>query len=772
MDADNVTICYQAIQRVYRNAVVQRVRERFAQCFGPNAVDKVKALFKKEWDEIAAAAKQSRATGELSCPLRDDFDVLGVNHFYNLFEAHFDALFPAHIDQPEKEKSLAKQAILGWARTIKNLRDPLSHPAEVDFGVDDARQMLYCARNILDAMQLFQEADEIITMYRSLDEMPEEELLVVRLPPADEVVTHFVGRKSEMLHLRRWFEDRRSPRWALAGDGGKGKSAIAYSFAREITQTSDPHIDAIIWLSAKRRRFVQGQSTPVDRPDFRDRNSAVDVLLAAYGESGLETRPADEKETELFDFLNELPALLVIDDIDTLENEGLEAVQLFQDIPIRTKSKLLITSRRVLFGLEPCTTTVSGLNESDANAFISSRCELMGIEPTAVMKHAASIRDVTDSSPLYIEDLLRLTLAGLNVDQAIGLWQRRRGAAAREYAIRREFEQLPGDAKEVLFVLSLMDRPCTFNELRAALSWHEDRVLEAQQSLRQMFLMPNVSQHDKGEVRLSLNNNTRILVHKVFSTALNFDRVRRRVQGVIGQLETSAQEDEAVESKLGIMRAQVSRVIRDGEDPGPLADTALQQLKSLEEQYPGRSDISGTIGWLLKRLGRITDAREAFRHAAELHSSDRQMYWHWSEMEAKEHEWKEAIRVADMGREEFPSDRNLLYVLGYAQARAGCEAAEVSDDKHAKQLLNKARHNLGAFVDNANTFTSFVQKCRAWRALVLAADALEDGKVVSEYLQGWVRAVPSDRDLETEYRRMRTRYPEYVMPLEDAMGIE
>lgn len=771
MDIDNVTVCYQAIQRVYRNAVVERVRQRFSDLFAAQAVEKAKAPFKKEWDEIQEAARQSRASGELSTPIRDDFDVLGVNHFYNLFELYFDELFPAHLSQPKKEKALAKQAILGWARTIKNLRDPLSHPAEADFTIDDARQMLYCARNILDAMQLFEDADKILAMHRSLDGEDKQDLLAVRLPPADEVVTHFVGRKSEMLHLRRWFEDPNAPRWALAGDGGKGKSAIAYNFACEVAQTGAALVDAVIWLSAKRRRFVQGQATAVDRPDFHDQESVVDALLGAYGESVQDELALEQKEAKLLEYLTDLPALLVIDDIDTLEGEGLEAVQFLVDLPVRTKSKLLLTSRRVLFGLEPCTTSVSGLSDADASAFISSRCDLMGIDPNGVMPHAATLREVTDASPLYIEDLLRLSLAGLSIQQAIGLWRQRRGAAAREYAVQREFEKLPDDAKEVLFVLSLMDRPCTFDELRTALDWHQDRVLDAQQSLRQMFLMPKVVSQGDGDIRLSLNNNTKLLVQSVFASSARFERVQRRAKGVLGQLETTAAEDRLVSSKLDMARAQVSRLFREHLDMTAAAGKYIEELTALEERYPGRSDIPAMIGWLHKRLRKVTDAREAFKRSSELQCKDPQMFWHWSDMEAAEEEWEEAIRIAEIGRKHGPFDASLLYCLGYAQSRRGRELATEEQHSLATPLLKKAEKNLEAFLESSQAACGFLQQCRTLRALVLNADALSDGKAVAKYVKRWVEFAPDDRNLRMEYERMRIRYPEQIPPIEDGLPV-
>jgi tetratricopeptide (TPR) repeat protein len=314
-----------------------------------------------------------------------------------------------------------------------------------------------------------------------------------------------------------------------------------------------------------------------------------------------------------------------------------------------------------------------------------------------------------------------------------------------------------------------MDRLCSFEELRAALDWHVDRVLDAQQSLRQMFLMPNVLTQGEGDIHLSLNNNTKLLVQSVFESSARFERVQRRIKGVLGQLETTAAEDRLVASKLEVARTQVSRMFRDDLDPINGASKAIEQLNTLENEYPGRSDIPATIGWLYKKMKKFTDAREAFRRASELQCRDAQMFWHWSDMEARQEEWKEAMRVAQIGRKCASSEPSLLYCLGYAQSRLGCELTSNGQHESAKPLLKKAEQNLQAFLESTRA-GGYLQQCRAHRALVLNADALSDGKAVAMYLKLWAEFAPSDPSLNREYSRMRVRFPENVPPIEDGLN--
>jgi len=84
MGFSNLTICYEAIQRSYRNAVVEFVRKCMMNAFPADYRAKLQLPFTREWDKMASSAGERRQTGELTAELKDDFDLLGVNHFFNL----------------------------------------------------------------------------------------------------------------------------------------------------------------------------------------------------------------------------------------------------------------------------------------------------------------------------------------------------------------------------------------------------------------------------------------------------------------------------------------------------------------------------------------------------------------------------------------------------------------------------------------------------------------------------------------------------------------
>ena len=88
----NYTICYEAIQRIYRNAVLKHLRDTLKVAYPVDYLDRIRRPFEKEWEQIRVSAQERRGTGELGSELTDEFDMLGVNHFFNLFDLYYEEL--------------------------------------------------------------------------------------------------------------------------------------------------------------------------------------------------------------------------------------------------------------------------------------------------------------------------------------------------------------------------------------------------------------------------------------------------------------------------------------------------------------------------------------------------------------------------------------------------------------------------------------------------------------------------------------------------------
>jgi hypothetical protein len=194
--------------------------------------------------------------------------------------------------------------------------------------------------------------------------------LLRRLPSEDSIYLEFVGRNTLLKELTDCFSNPDNKRCLLAGDGGKGKSAAAYRFAQSVSSSAG-RFQLVVWLSAKKRRFREGAPSTVESPDFTTAEEAIDRLLTEYGatKQDMEKHLAEKKHL-LFEFLNDFPAFIIADDIDTVLDDN-EAVSLFtHEIP-HTQSCVLVTSRRAIPGIRDF--VVPGFDAVEVEEFIKSR---------------------------------------------------------------------------------------------------------------------------------------------------------------------------------------------------------------------------------------------------------------------------------------------------------------------------------------------------------------------------------------------------------------
>ena len=777
------TICFQAICRDYRNAVVSHIRTSFQSAYADDWESHIIAPFQKEWGKNRADARVSRKSGQHEAQLTDEADLLGVNHFFNLFEIHFDLLFPHSEGQSGADRKALKQAVLGWARNIKVMRDPVTgHPGEDDVAEADAMMMLDAARRILEALHL--EAAPVVLAWwervRNGEFIPEiDEADEVRklegsiLPNRESVAPKFVGRQAELETLREWLADDHSRSWFLAGDGGKGKTAIAYEFAVYTRDNPPDQLEIVIWLTAKARKFAVGFGIEVNDPDFWDLESALAGVLTAYGEAGVEGMNLEEKRRVCLEYLTILPALLILDDVDSLEEAGIEAMNFFLFQAAATPTKVLLTSRRIAhFGMEPMTTQVEGfaVGSSEGIDFVRTRLAMFGLGPELFPAGMANrIIEACDGSPLFIQDLLRFCKIGETPTSAIDKWTLDGGEEARRYAFGREFEKLSDAARKVLLGCSLYPGPASLPEIRVIADLSEANCQGAIAELQNLFLVPR-PRLIEDLPRFALNANTRRLVIEVLGDSDLATRIANSIDALMGNVTASRDQ-----------RRRIGQYIQLAVSQGKLGqhkEAEATMLQALED-YPENADLHGQLGRVYKFWQpnpRITDARIRFSRAAELKSSKEEMYWHWAHMESNGSEWTSAAAAAEKGLESIVEAPRLSSIAGYACSRLARDLHQQTQYSRADHEARRAEAHLrNALMDIDDIEQGhFRFQGRDHRAMAINYELLieinralrERGaefhftRLLANCLNRWNRERPGDSAAISEKERSLRRYPE------------
>jgi tetratricopeptide (TPR) repeat protein len=753
-------IVYEAIQRTFRNGVVEVIRQRLSARYGKEAATRVVSAF-PSWSQIQAAAVESTATGVVAHPHIDEFAYLDVSHLTVLFNNYFEVLVPVEGLPPEVVAEIKRQ-LLAYIREIKTVRDPVAHPSDQDLDPFDALRAVDNAVRVLRQLELSEVADALGPARMELAALAaassggapaSTDSAIGTLPPRDEIVVDFIGRRDELGRLWEWIIDPHSRRWLLTGDGGKGKSAVAYQFASEVMRHPETQLTGVYWLSAKRRRFSEGQLVTISDPKFSDLDSAVNRLLSEFGWSEHIDKPIQTKKILLCQLVREFPCLIVVDDIDSLNMEQEDAVEfLASDLP-NAGAKVLLTSRRSLLGMGKNCTIIAGLKEEDAENFIDSRLGLFGLDALGIRsEQRRRIIHLCESSPLYMEDLLRLC-SFLPFDQALDSWQAQAGQNVRRYALERELEMLSGAAREVLEVCCVIDGSATALEIQRILGKGEDAVLESLAEVRRHHLAP-APELIEDVPRFGVNANLRALVRATLEGTERLRAMEAAIAAVTGG-DLIGKSSRAIED----YRRQAEVLLRSGH-----YDKAEATLLKGLEVFPNNAQLYAGLGFVYERWKpqRVADARAAWRRAEELGNRDRRMYLVWTRLEEQQGEWQNMLKVAQMGIDRIVGDDPaVLQQAAYAASRlAQSLRASFNTERASQEFERSDNYHYKAIraAKDRGSERHFI--ARSYRGLIVNSQIQERKSDLCRRLKQWIEWDPEDPTALEEAVRQGQNCPE------------
>ncbi|WP_249154133.1 ATP-binding protein [Bradyrhizobium manausense] len=328
------------------------------------------------------------------------------------------------------------------------------------------------------------------------------------LPPSPSTIKKFVGRMRTVDQVFRWLRSADEPRTFLYGKGGSGKTTIAYEVAKTIKlHSSSFHIfggdalDNIIFVSAKQRSLdvMSLTSSAFVGLDFSNERELYEAILTLgnWSSQSLSDLSLERIKNEMREFLDLTSNFIVVDDVDTLTVNGLEAgFDFLYGLLWRAKrrSKLLYTLRNAPSQSLANAIEVPGLEEGDYEEFVEvCRSQFRVQTPPDRSFVSGRLSIVSERRPLVIESIIALTRTAGSYSRAVELFEEGAGEDVRRYVFQREWNSLSptNHGRYVLAVLALNAEPLTFSDLVALTRYEESRVRDALADVREMFLIVN-----------------------------------------------------------------------------------------------------------------------------------------------------------------------------------------------------------------------------------------------------------------------------------------
>lgn len=340
-------------------------------------------------------------------------------------------------------------------------------------------------------------------------------LLQNNLPDRSLIYKEFFGRSDELEQLWRWFGDDFSRVRVLAGEGGLGKTSIAYEFASDVCRNSPLNFEQVVWLTAKKRQFraLQDSFEELGLEVFETTSEMLRQLGACLGL--LETELNECADPLLPRLVKQAvtlsSALVVIDDLDSLElDEQKRAIEVCQQFS-GTSSRFLFTTRKNITASSASSIDINGFDRKEFNEFVEAWIDRLKLAclTSSDMKR---LHETTRGSPLFTESILRLLKSGIRFDEAIRSWEGHLGIEVRNAALKREVMQIQMVARKVLVIIATMGS-CSFSEIKTHSGFSEQTVLDAADELQSLFLVSTPALAN--EKRFAISSTTRQVVHSL-----------------------------------------------------------------------------------------------------------------------------------------------------------------------------------------------------------------------------------------------------------------
>ncbi|MDH2434100.1 NB-ARC domain-containing protein [Pokkaliibacter sp. MBI-7] len=408
-----------------------------------------------------------------------------------------------------------------------------------------------------------------------------EQYINHNLPDKNLICSNFIGRDKMLSELWKWLSDEFEYTKILSGDGGKGKTSIAYEFCRSFIKSPPQSYERIIWLSIKQRQFsgFSNQYYNLQDSDFTDSLSFLICLADNFALLVENYNDISDRKIkrDLREALPLFPSLIVVDDIDSLEEEEQrKVVDSCRQLGSMNVRFLITTRKKLAYSADLCL-DVPGLTISEFNEYISSLIHKYNL-PKLRTKEIEKLHEASDGSPLLSASILRIYKQGVELSIAIKDWRGQAGEDARAAALKREIQSLSTEAKRVLLAIYYL-RNCSFTEIKQAAGVEKTKLFDHIEELQSLFLVNEPKIIDEEE-RFSLSNTTSLIIGSMTSD-LAFDH-KKLLTTAKSMREKPVEKKSGNRRKIGIAINQAMALIKEGLYQKAL-ETVDAELKHLKD---------------------------------------------------------------------------------------------------------------------------------------------------------------------------------------------
>lgn len=302
------------------------------------------------------------------------------------------------------------------------------------------------------------------------------------LPMVDYDDTGFVGRiKDKELLSKKILGPY--PVISVIGVGGIGKTSLVLSTLYHLLdneKTFSDMFNSIIWVTLKTKSMTDGDFVKISRAitNFDDNIKNVSKTMEDIKASKID---------ELIEYMRKNKTLLVIDNLETLDDEKKELNRIFDELP--SGSKILITSRIGIGNYEQAY-RLDKLSDKDSLAYFRKVSNIYKVKPLIKQKdnQIKKYIDLLGSNPLAIKWFVINVGKGETPESIINNGINHLS----DFCLSNIYEKLSENSKYLLRIILIKHNRCSFAELMYLCELSYDECMESiHELMKSNFLIHN-----------------------------------------------------------------------------------------------------------------------------------------------------------------------------------------------------------------------------------------------------------------------------------------
>lgn len=506
--------------------------------------------------------------------------------------------------------------------------------------------------------------------------------IINNLPTPDyEYEGGFVGREDDIREIIKYLQREKFNVVTITGAGGVGKTSLALKVIEEITQKPQTkRFDAIIWLSAKENRLSPFGIEDIE-PSFKSFEEILDTITNVLGFAPTgETQTIEEKEemvSTLFEMVSSI--LVVVDNLETVTDQ--RVINFVIDAPEQVK--FLITSRKGLGQVER-RYELKQLKEKEAvylfrqiakDKQISS---LQRLDDKLIKKYVNKVSNY----PLAIKWVIGQVARGRDINKVIDSIDDATGDIAK-FCFEQIFLLLNNCSRNILFALCCFDEAPAASLLRYVVDIDN---LTFEDSIEELILVSLVipEQYKNEQEEIGTKYNILSLTKGYVRQQLNQDIAQKeKLMSRIAEVENTVTATEQAKREYRFSLHNLGAVTEEEKISAIFIQTAFQKYQAgLYDDaifnYTKAVNIaprfsSAYRNWAVMESyeNHLLEADQLMSKAAELNSTDPQIWLLWGNIKRKANKIVEADEKYKKAYDITKDNHIILNAYGQTRGRLG-----------------------------------------------------------------------------------------------------